>query len=1035
MRVLVKIIIISCCQFYNVIGQITNIDTKTELKHQIGNFQPDIIFDNVTEKDGLSSYLVSSMVLDHDGFLWIGTHSGLNRYDGKRFEVFRRKKGDPTTLLQNAIRSLDVDLQGNIWCGTEDGISCYVKATKKFKSFVFDDKELYPRANELKCDQDGIIWAGSENGLVRLDPITGKFTYFRYDVSDINSLPDNRIDKNGIIYDIEKKGLWLATKNGLCFFDIKTNKVINHRNTKNNPIYLNHSVSALHKSKEGIIWYFDNNTQDIIGFNPKTEQVLHSISLRGKLKDPYAGFIFETSYHHLWFSSISYETIRIDYLNGNKMEIIKHDETNSTSILGDFVSSAFEDKDQTVWLGTYAGLSRFNHKRLFFSTKKVSKQFPEFNINWYITCLTQNPKTEEWWVGTRDDKAYIYNPTKDTWTKVDFSGFSKESNAKFITDIEFVDDIAVIFYASAMTYQYDTRNGKFSKFYGLTGSFSDYKTRSMVQETDSTYILGNNLPVLRWNKNTNKLQTIRLNKTKDEKGNVYGAGWFTSKKNQGVWMSVSNQDVGYLHPGDSIIYIFKLPIGFNVHQGGYFNGISVDDFGQPWISYTTQGLLHLKKKKEKIETQEDVELKSWTVSEGLVNETLYSTTTDHKGQIWCSSLNKFSVFDVKKNQFYNFKIHLSENNSFYFNYMTLLKNGNVITNIRGDIIEFNPAFLNVLLPENPVIISSLSLPDRKILLGGEPEIKLEPDENFITFGFGSLSVSAYTSYHFEYILDGVNDKWVTADGESEAPYTNLPPGKYTFQLRAISQDGAWKSDIKTLKIIIKTPFYKSWWFLSIIGILTAYIMFYTARARIRNIRNIDELKSKAQLLEKEKTAVMYENLKQHLNPHFLFNSLTSLSSLIRIDQRQAGDFLDKMSKVYRYILKNKENETVPLFEELKFVEMYNQLQKTRFGDGIQIKIDIPEEYHYRKIAPVTLQNLVENAIKHNIADEESPLIIRMYIEDDFLIVQNNLQTKGFVETSNKQGQNRMVSLYRYLSPRPVVITESEDFYTVKIPLI
>jgi len=160
-----------------------------------------------------------------------------------------------------------------------------------------------------------------------------------------------------------------------------------------------------------------------------------------------------------------------------------------------------------------------------------------------------------------------------------------------------------------------------------------------------------------------------------------------------------------------------------------------------------------------------------------------------------------------------------------------------------------------------------------------------------------------------------------------------------------------------------------------------------------------------------------------------------LSSLIRIDQRQAGDFLDKMSKVYRYILKNKDNETVPLIDELKFVDMYNQLQKTRFGDGLHISVNISEEYHYRKIAPVTLQNLVENAIKHNIADEDAPLLISMYIDDDYLVVENNLQTKGFVETSNKQGQHSMISLYKYLSPRSVIITESEDFYTVKIPLI
>lgn len=180
---------------------------------------------------------------------------------------------------------------------------------------------------------------------------------------------------------------------------------------------------------------------------------------------------------------------------------------------------------------------------------------------------------------------------------------------------------------------------------------------------------------------------------------------------------------------------------------------------------------------------------------------------------------------------------------------------------------------------------------------------------------------------------------------------------------------------------------------------------------------------------------MYENLKQHLNPHFLFNSLTSLGSLIRINPKEAGDFLDKMSKVYRYILKNKDNETVPLSEELRFVELYIQLQQTRFGEGLKIQVDIPEEFLHRKIAPVTLQNLVENAIKHNIADVDDPLSIRLYTADDYLIVENKLNRKSHVETSNKQGLNSMISLYKFLSDRPLTISESQNIWLVKIPLI
>ena len=195
------------------------------------------------------------------------------------------------------------------------------------------------------------------------------------------------------------------------------------------------------------------------------------------------------------------------------------------------------------------------------------------------------------------------------------------------------------------------------------------------------------------------------------------------------------------------------------------------------------------------------------------------------------------------------------------------------------------------------------------------------------------------------------------------------------------------------------------------------------------------LETKAHALGKEKSKVQYENLKQHLNPHFLFNSLTSLSSLIRVNQKLAIEFLSGMSKIYRYILQSKDEELVDIKEEIKFIQTFIHLQKTRFEEGLQVNINFDESFMHKKIVPVTLQNLIENSIKHNIIDEKKPLIIDIYVESDYLIIRNNLQKKKFVESSNKQGLDNLVSLYHYLSEKPLVIEETSQFYTVKIPLI
>jgi LytS/YehU family sensor histidine kinase len=234
---------------------------------------------------------------------------------------------------------------------------------------------------------------------------------------------------------------------------------------------------------------------------------------------------------------------------------------------------------------------------------------------------------------------------------------------------------------------------------------------------------------------------------------------------------------------------------------------------------------------------------------------------------------------------------------------------------------------------------------------------------------------------------------------------------------------------------LQSVFYKTTLFRVLASILLAGILYGIYKFRTKQQKQMYLLKSKAQLLKKEKVMVMYESLKQQLNPHFLFNSLSSLSGLIETNQQMAAVFLDQMSDIYRYILKNSENETVTLGEEIEFVQLYINLQQTRFKKGLLVNQDVPDEYLHFRIAPVTLQNLIENAIKHNIIDAGSPLVIDIYIDNDYLVVRNNLQRKGVVETSNKKGLAQFISLYTYLIDKPVRIEEDNYHFTIRIPLI
>lgn len=191
----------------------------------------------------------------------------------------------------------------------------------------------------------------------------------------------------------------------------------------------------------------------------------------------------------------------------------------------------------------------------------------------------------------------------------------------------------------------------------------------------------------------------------------------------------------------------------------------------------------------------------------------------------------------------------------------------------------------------------------------------------------------------------------------------------------------------------------------------------------------------AEKLEREKTQVQFDNLKNQLNPHFLFNALTSLNSLIFTDQKLASDFLHQLSKVYRYVLQSREKTTVSLGVELNFIRHYIDLLRTRFCHSLFITLDIDDRELENGIVPVTLQILIENAIKHNVIDEAKPLYISIKANDGYVEVRNNVQHRKRVKESNQQGLDNLKGLYQFLTSSPVIVEDDGKNFVVRIPLI
>ena len=191
--------------------------------------------------------------------------------------------------------------------------------------------------------------------------------------------------------------------------------------------------------------------------------------------------------------------------------------------------------------------------------------------------------------------------------------------------------------------------------------------------------------------------------------------------------------------------------------------------------------------------------------------------------------------------------------------------------------------------------------------------------------------------------------------------------------------------------------------------------------------------NKSAVLEKENMEARYESLKNQVNPHFLFNSLNTLLS--QLDEKsESSKYVHNLSDFLRYSLHNDEMGIKTLNEEIRIVENYCFLQKSRFGDNLKLSIEVPDNTKDYSLPKLSLQMLVENAIKHNIISDEKPLHIRIYLKGEYIVVENNLQ-KRFEEKSTKQGLANIRKRYKFLSVKEIHILEKNNTFTVELPLL
>ncbi len=216
----------------------------------------------------------------------------------------------------------------------------------------------------------------------------------------------------------------------------------------------------------------------------------------------------------------------------------------------------------------------------------------------------------------------------------------------------------------------------------------------------------------------------------------------------------------------------------------------------------------------------------------------------------------------------------------------------------------------------------------------------------------------------------------------------------------------------------------------LIGVFTLTILEIHFQIRASNEKEMEN-----ERLNQENLSLKYIQLKNQINPHFLFNSLSILSALVKSNQDNAQLFIQNLSEIYRYVLFQDQKDLVPLKEELEFIENFIEILRFRYDEGLQVNFNIHEKVLSKKIVPMTLQLLIENAVKHNIVDEMYPLEVNIKSMGNELIVSNKLNKKIVVSKGNKIGLNMIRKRYKIVNGSEIMVTNESERFTVKIPLL
>ncbi|RYY58060.1 MAG: hybrid sensor histidine kinase/response regulator [Chitinophagaceae bacterium] len=873
---------------------------------------PKLKFKRISIEQGLSNSTVEIIFQDKRGFIWIGTRDGLNRFDGKQMKVFRFNPADSSSISDNFIKVIYQDQEGILWVGTINGLNRFDPTTNSFVRYKQDSAKPGSLSHNFVThvfeDRQKKLWIATwGGGLNQVSADRRSFTRFTYNSNNPRSVSSNYVS---YLFEDARGTFWVATKNGLNQFNRELSLF---RSLNNLPVFAKstaaRNIRMVSENRTGQL-LLATEEAGLLLFNPVDSSIRdfrHFDKDAASLATNQVRAVLVDRNWNTWVGGVNGGLDLLDP-EANGFYHYQNEPENLSSLSQRTVSALFEDRQGNLWVGTHRGginLYTPNAEKFALFQQQLTGNSLSYN-DVRAFCEDGNGKI---WIGTDGGGLNLFDRTTRSFRSFRSDPFNPRSLGS--------NEVLDILQDSQKKIWLATWGGGLNLFDPVTQSFTRYTNNP----ADPSSISSNYVQqVLEDSKGTLWVATYYggLNKMERSTGKFTRittdpAGRTSLSGNNIISLNEDKQGNLWIGTDDGGLNCLKASSNSFVH---YFNNaekspdlrvLFTDSKGGTWVGHA--GLF---KFNPATNTFEETGIKA-----GLPTEFIKGMAEDEQGNLWISTSNGVTRLNPADGIFkkYNTADGL-QGLEFEANAYMKTRDGEIYFGGVNGFNSFYPENIRQNTFKPPVYLTAMLLFNKEIHPGGDSplgadisltrSLKLDHRQSTFSFEFAALNYTALENNQYAYKLEGWDDDWQYSGANSKASYTNIPPGHYTFRVRASNNDGLWNDDGPSLAIEITPPFYSTLWFriLMIAGSIAALIAYFQYKRR-----------SEIRVLKEEKKEEIHQ-LQLQFFTNISHEFRTPLSLIIGpLEKMQREDDRKANSNYYSVMLRNA-NRLMNLITEL-----------------------------------------------------------------------------------------------------------------------